>query len=327
MQGGPLPDNGIFQRPQSRVARIFSQHCGQLCDWTDPQVDEEREIARREGMKKRSIRMKVVSRFVGVMMIATAIAAPAAAQWLHFPTAGVPRLPDGSPDLKAAAPRTADGKPDFSGIWEPEKNRPCPPEGCADMQVPLEFLNIGMSLKDGPPYQSWAAEIRKSRAEQNGKDDPVSRCLPGGIVKLHTTPLLRKIIQLPGLLVMLHEMDATYRQIFTDGRSLPAIDMPYWKGYSTGKWEGDTLVVQTTGFPDGIWLDRNGSRLTDAARITERFRRVNFGRMEIEITIDDPKAYTHPWTIKLNHNIVLDTELIDYICVENEKDAGKLIGK
>jgi len=234
---------------------------------------------------------------------------------------------DGTPNLQALAPRTLDGKPDFSGVWEPEKNRPCPPEGCADMQVPLEFLNIGSSLKDGLPYQPWAAEIRKTRTEQNGKDDPVSRCLPGGIVKRHTTPQLRKIIQIPGLLVTLNEMDATYRQIFLDGRPLPQVDILSFKGYSSGKWDGDTLVVESAGFPDGIWLDRNGSPLTDAAKITERLRRVNYGRMEIEITVDDPKAYTRPWTIKLVHNIVLNTELIDYICTENEKDAGRLIGK
>ncbi len=195
------------------------------------------------------------------------------------------------------------------------------------MQVPLEFLNIGASLKNGAPYQLWAADLKKTRTEQNGKDDPVSRCLPGGVVKLHTTPQLRKIVQVPGLLVTLNEMDATYPQIFTDGRPLPPVDMPAFKGYSTGKWEGDTLVVQTIGFPDGMWLDRNGSPMTDAAKITERFRRIDLGRMEIEITIDDPKAYTAPWPIKLNHNIVLDTDLIDYICQENEKDAGKLIGK
>jgi hypothetical protein len=163
--------------------------------------------------------------------------------------------------------------------------------------------------------------------DQNGKDDPVSRCLPGGIVKLHTTPQLRKIVQVPGVLITLNEMDATYRQIFTDGRPLPEVGMPSFKGYSSGTWQGDTLVVETTGFPDGIWLDRSGSPLTDAARITERFRRVNFGRMEIELTIHDPKAYTRPWTFRLIHKIVLDTELLDYICVENEKDAPHLVGK
>ena len=263
---------------------------------------------------------------VGVMLLSV-LSMGLSAQWLQYPTPGVPRLPDGTPNFQAPTPRTPDGKPDFSGIWEPEKNRPCPPEGCADLLVPLEFLNIGSSLKDGPPYQPWAAEIRKARTEQNGKDDPVSRCLPGGIVKLHTTPQLRKIIQIPGLLVTLNEMDATYRQIFLDGRQLPQVDIASFKGYSTGKWEGDTLIVESGGFPDGIWLDRNGSPLTDAAKITERFRRVNYGRMEIEITVDDPKTYIRPWTIKLNHNIVLNTELIDYICSENEKDAGRLIGK
>ena len=238
--------------------------------------------------------MKRFHRIVGVLLLA---ALPLSAQWLQYPTPGVPRLPDGSPNREAPTPRTPDGKPDFSGIWEPEKNRPCPPEGCADMQVPLEFLNIGSSLKDGLPYQPWAAEIRKTRTEQNGKDDPVSRCLPGGIVKLHTTPQLRKIIQIPGLLVTLNEMDATYRQIFLDARPLPQVDIASFKGYSSGKWDGDTLVVESAGFPDGIWLDRNGSPLTDAAKITERFRRVNYGKMEIEITVDDPKAYTRPWTI------------------------------
>jgi hypothetical protein len=122
-------------------------------------------------------------------------------------------------------------------------------------------------------------------------------------------------------------MDATYRQIFTDGRPLPPIGTPAFKGYSIGKWEGDTLVVESTGFPDGEWLDRNGSPLTDAAKITERIRRVNFGRMEIELTIDDPKAYTKPWTITMIHTIVLDTELMDYICTENEKDIGHMVGK
>ena len=271
--------------------------------------------------------MKIVCRFACVLVMVSVSTAPLGAQWLKYPTAGVPRLPNGSPNLQAPTPRTADGKPDFSGVWEPEKNRPCPADGCADMQIPQEFLNIGWSLKDGPPYQPWAAELRKTRAEQNGKDDPVSRCLPGGIVKLHTTPQLRKIVQIPGLLISLNEMDATFRQIFIDGRPLPEVDISSFKGYSAGKWDGDTLVVETSGFPDGMWLDRNGSPLTDAAKITERFRRVNFGRMEIEVTIDDPKAYTSRWTINLIHHIVLDTELIDYICAENEKDAGRLIGK
>ncbi|PYS54678.1 MAG: hypothetical protein DMG13_07385 [Acidobacteria bacterium] len=262
-----------------------------------------------------------------IVALLVAITAPLQAQWLNYPTAGVPKTPTGSPDLNAPTPRTPDGKPDLSGVWDIEHNRPCPPGGCADMFIGHEFLNIGWGIKGGLPYQPWAAAIVKERTEQNGKDDPTTHCLPGGPVKIHTTPLLSKFIQIPGLLVILNERDASYRQIFTDHRPLPTIDLPSFNGFSSGKWDGDTLVVETTGFKDGMWLDRNGSPMTDAAKVTERFRRVNYGKMEIEITVDDPKAYTAPWTIKLNHFIVLDTELLDYICLENEKDIPRLLGK
>jgi hypothetical protein len=147
------------------------------------------------------------------------------------------------------------------------------------------------------------------------------------VVKLHTTPLLRKIIQVPGLVVSLNEMDATYRQIFTDGRPLPVDPQPSWKGYSSATWDGDTLVVKTNGFRDGIWLDRSGSPVTDAATITERYRRVTYGKLEIDIAVDDPKAYTAPWTVRLNHVIVVDTDLLDYVCLENEKDVKHLVGR
>lgn len=253
---------------------------------------------------------------------------PLAAQWYVYPSSGVPRKPDGTPNLQAPTPRTPDGRPDLSGIWEPEKNRPCPPEGCFDMQVPNEFFNIGYSLKDGLPYQPWAAEARRARMEQNGKDDPVSRCLPPSLMQLHTTPLYRRIVQTPGLVVILNEMAVNFRQLFTDGR--PEIvdpDQPSYTGFSTGRWEGDTLVVRSTGFKDGLWMDRNGSPITDAAKITERFRRVNYGRLEIEITVDDPKAYSAPWTIKLNQDIVLNTDLVHYVCQENERDLPHMVGK
>jgi hypothetical protein len=271
--------------------------------------------------------MKIACRFSVLLLISIATVSSLEAQWLKYPTAGVPRLPNGSPNLEAPTPRTLDGKPDFSGIWEPERNRPCPPGGCPDMEIPQEFINIGFSLRDGAPYQPWAAQAKRARTGENGKDDPVSQCLPGGVVKLHTTPQLRKIIQIQGLLVTLNEMEGQYRQIFIDGRPLPDINKPSFNGYSVGKWEGDTLVVETTGFPDGMWLDRSGSPMTDAAKITERFRRINYGTMQIDVTIDDAKAYTRPWTIKLTQHIVLDTELIEYICTENERDAGHMIGK
>ena len=268
--------------------------------------------------------MKIVTR---IIVIVCAMPMTVSAQWLKYPTAGVPRTADGKPNMSAPAPRTPDGKPDLSGIWDIEHNRPCPPPGCADMEVGQEFVNAGWSLRGGLPYQPWAADLRKARTEANGKDDPASHCLPGGVMKSHTTALLRKIVQLPGLVVILKEANASYRQIFTDGRPLPEIEQPTFNGYSSGKWEGDTLVVETVGFKDGLWLDRGGSPMTDAARMTERFKRVNFGKLEIEITVDDRKAYTVPWTIKLNHFIVVDTELLDYICLENEKDLIHMVGK
>ncbi|HEV3329712.1 MAG TPA: hypothetical protein VG096_01945 [Bryobacteraceae bacterium] len=258
-----------------------------------------------------------------ISALAGVTAAPA--QWLHYPTAGVPRLPNGKPNLSARAPRTADGKPDLSGIWQLEAA--CPPEGCGDYPGGPEFANMGAKLKGGLPYQPWTAELVKKRSADLGKDDPVARCQPAGALRLLTFPPPRKILQLPGLVVILSERDVTFRQIFTDGRPLPDDPTPNWNGYSAGKWEGDTLVAKTIGFRDGTWLDRNGSPLTEAGQVTERFRRVSYGRLEIAVTVDDPKAYTKPWTVTLNQRILLDTELLDYFCQDNEKDAVHAVGK
>jgi hypothetical protein len=201
------------------------------------------------------------------------------------------------------------------------------PVNALDMPLPPEFANIGQSLKDGLPYQPWAAELVKTTRQKNRTNDPLTHCLPIGMVRLDTMPLLRKMVQAPGLLVILNEENASYRQIFTDARPLPVDPNPSWNGYSSGKWEGDVLVVQTIGFRDGLWLDAFDSPLTDGARITERFRRVNYGTLEIELRIDDPKAYTKPWTIKVTQILVPDTELLDYICLENEKDLTHMSGK
>jgi len=250
------------------------------------------------------------------------------AQWIKYPTPRVPKTSTGAPNLNAPTPRAADGKPDFSGIWEPVKNRRCPPNGCFDMEVPEEFFNAGWSLKNGLPYQPWAAAAVKERQEQNGKDDPVTHCRPPGVLQLHTTPQLRKILRMPpDLLVILSEFAVGYRQIFTDGRPLPVDPNPSFLGYSSGKWDGDTLVVNTIGFNDGQWIDRGGSPMTDAAKLTERFRRLNYGKLEITLTVDDPKAYTAPWTITLGYTIVLDTDLLEYYCSENERDSSHLVGK
>ena len=147
----------------------------------------------------------------------------ASAQWIHYPTPGIPRNADGSPNLAAPAPKTADGKPDFSGLWDTEKNRPCPPGGCPDLEVSQQFMNYGWGLKGGLPYQPWAAELTRARSEQNGKDDPGTQCLPIGFLRLLTDGMYRKIVQLPSLLLILNERNTTYRQIFMDGRPLPVI--------------------------------------------------------------------------------------------------------
>jgi hypothetical protein len=268
-----------------------------------------------------------VIRVIGAV-IAGLLALPAAldAQWLKYPTPGIPRLPDGKPDLSAPVPRTSNGKPDLSGIWYLEAP-PCPPAGCADYQGGPEFQNFGAKVPGGLPYQPWAAELVRQRSEQLGKDDPVGLCRPPGALRLLTFPPPRKFIQLPGLFVILSERDVTYRQIFMDGRPLPVDPEPSWNGFSVGQWDGDTLVVETTGLRDGAWLDRRGSPLTDAARLTERYRRVSYGRIEIAVTVDDAKAYLRPWTATLTQVLAVDTELLDYHCMDNEKDANRLVGK
>jgi hypothetical protein len=264
----------------------------------------------------------------GFAVLSFFFSASAFGQWLNYPTPGVPRKADGSANLSAPTPRMPDGKPDLSGLW----TNTCPLDGrmvmCApEIAVPRDFGDIGRSLKGGLPYQPWAADLVKARKAENGKDDPTSHCLPGGIAKLHTAALLRKIVQAPGLVIFLTERNASYRQIFTDGRPLPEDPDPSWNGYSTGRWDADTLLVETIGFRDGQWLDRAGSPLTSAAKMTEKFRRPNYGTLEIELTVDDSKAYTKPWTIHLTQALAADTELLDYICLENEKDDAHLVGK
>jgi hypothetical protein len=196
-----------------------------------------------------------------------------------------------------------------------------------DFYAPQEFGNIGWGLKDGLPLEPWARELAKSRSAALRKDDPLSHCLPIGVVQMQTIPLFRKVIHVRGLLLILNEYNASYRQIFTDGRPMPADPQPSWLGYSTGKWEGDTLVVETAGFRDGIWLDTAGDPITDAAKVTERMRRPDYGHLEVEVTVNDPKAYTKPWTIKLKQIIQLDTDLLDYVCLENEKDLSHFVVK
>jgi len=252
------------------------------------------------------------------------------AQWLHYPTAGVPRKTDGKPDLTAPAPRLPDGRPDLSGIWHVANRIPCTSEINRFVPCGLEIggsplaLNIGTGLPGGLPFQPWAAALTKQRTADNSKDDPHARCLPDNPPRTWGLPHLTKIVHTPKLLVMLYEVNAMYRQIFLDGRPMPEDPTPAWNGYSVGTWDGDALVVQTIGFRDSLWIDMGGSPMSDAAKMTERLRRPNYGTLEVQITVDDPKVYTRPWTVSMNQGLELDTELIDEFCLENEKSSQRM---
>jgi hypothetical protein len=248
------------------------------------------------------------------------------AQWPDIPTPGVPRTPDGKPNLAAPAPRAADGKPDFSGMWGWETRTPCGSH-CTDASPSWAFMDLETRVKGGIQYQPWADELVKKRKVDQAKDDPNVRCMPRGAPRIWTDDYYSRVIQVPGRLIVLTERNMQYRQIFMDGRALPADPNPTWNGYSTAKWDGDTLVVTTTGFRDDLWLDSAGNPLTNAGKLTERTSRPSFGTQRIDMTIDDPKTYKAPWSVQLNQPLVLDSELIDYYCLENEKDSGHMVGK
>ena len=282
-----------------------------------------------------------ILKILAALLIALATGALAMfAQWPDYPTPG-PRTKEGKIDLSAPPPRTADGKPDFSGLWEPARGpggrgaislnntAPLPfaiPTSPDDPPV-AQFFNIGGGFKDGLlPFTPWAAQVRAQRKGDNNKDNPDALCLPLGLTQLHMHPQTRKVVQTPREIVVLYEANGNVRQILTDGRRLPANDpTPWWYGYSVGHWDGDTLVVETTGFRDDVWLDVEGSPLTSSGKMTERWRRVKFGLMQIDITIEDPKAYTKPFTVRVNHQLMPDTELMEFVC--EERDAVHYIGK
>jgi hypothetical protein len=267
---------------------------------------------------------------VALAILATFTPTHLAAQWLQYPTAGVPRKAGAKVDMAAAAPRMADGKPDFSGIWTTaEPNRPTGDSGSANqgqnpgdasrITASRQMANIGVDLPGGLPYQAWLVPIVKERTANLAKDDPHIKCLPDNFLRAYGLPHLLKFVHTPNLLVVLNEMNAGYRQVFTDARPLPEDPTPSWQGYSSGKWSGDTLVIDTIGLRDDTWIDWNGSVVTQAAKVREEIRRPDFGHLEIRVTVNDPKAYTKPWTVTLKQRIVVDTELIDEICLENEQ--------
>jgi hypothetical protein len=283
-------------------------------------------------------------------------AMPAAAQWPSYPTPNVPRKADGTPNLAAPTPRTADGKPDLTGLWEiylssiaaaPPPGEASPSRSLqdsadsdgADNQLGLTpstppsdpnappratFFDIGANIDGGPPFQEWARALRAERVANNQKDNPDANCLPMGYMQLHGHPQPRKIVQTPELIVIMYEGNQGLRQIFMDGRELPEVNedlQPWWYGYSIGRWEGDTLVVESVGFREDGWLDVFGSPLTEKGKLIERWRRPDYGHLEIDVTVDDPKAYTKPFTVRVSHQLTVDQELIEFICNENEKSS------
>jgi hypothetical protein len=249
-------------------------------------------------------------RSVVLLSIACACGAPVAAQWLNQPTPGIPRTPDGKPNLSAPAPRTSEGHADFSGLW---------------LKIsPKYSRNIAADLKPGEIHP-WASALVEQRREDLGKNYMNVLCVPLGpgysTAADSTGAEMIKIIQTPTVIVFLNP-DLTYRQIFMDGRALESNPNPSWMGYSTGHWDGDTLVVESNGFNDRTWLDHDGHPHTEALRTIERYRRRDFGHLELEVTFSDPGAYTRPWTVAVRAELAPDTEMIEWVC--NEKGSGYL---
>ena len=279
-------------------------------------------------------KLKIGIAFAGALMCAHA-------QWLNYPTPGTPRTRDGKPNLSAKTPRASNGKPDLSGVWQtefapPGENERLFGDVVKDFVVPGDdprtfskyFLNILADFKpEEAPLRPETAQLFRKNAESGARNNPSALCLPQGIVRadiLSYSPF--KIIQNPGLIAILYEVDTTFRQVYTDGRKLPVDPQPAWLGYSVGHWEGDTLVVETNGLNNEGWLDMDGHPQTESTKITERFRRRDFGHMELQLIVDDPTAYTKPWGGKIGLEFVPDEELIEAIC-DNEKDGPHMVGK
>jgi hypothetical protein len=268
--------------------------------------------------------MKAVIRMAVAVAIAAGLSTSTSAQWPTHTSKNVPKTPAGEPNLNGPAPRTADGKPSFSGLWRGvggagRQGAPPPPTSGPPL---AGFRDVGANIKEGLPLTPWGQATLKERVAGNSKDNPEAHCLPMGIVQFHTQGAPRKFVQTPDEIVILYEASSGIRQIFTDGRALPTVNddlQPWYYGYSVGKWEGDTLVVESVGFREDGWLDIIGSPMTEVAKVTERFRRPTFGKMEIDVTIDDKKAYTKPWTVRINQELMVDQELIEFICEENQR--------
>lgn len=248
-----------------------------------------------------TVRRTVLATLVALVSVGGSIGA----QWVAYPTVGLPRLPDGKPNLSASAPRLADGHPDLSGIW-----------GVGNL---LYFQDLAYGMKAGDVQLTpWAAAIQQTRRDRNHVDDPYAQCLPLGVPRINLRSPF-KIVQIPPMTIFLHESNVgnTFRQVFTDGRPLPKLSEtePAWLGYSVGRWEGDSFVVESIGFRDRGWLSAEMAHpSSDALHVTERWRRIDIGHMELIITIDDPKAFVRPWTNTVPLLLQADTEILDSYC-------------
>jgi len=269
-----------------------------------------------------------------VLVLVTIVLAPAltSGQWLKYPTDGLPRNKDGTLNRTAPAPRLADGHPDLSGLWHASDPNRCRGRGGPFINCGNEIGgsplggNLGRNLPGGSlPYKPEVAKLVAARHADDSRDDPHVRCLPDNPPRAWTLPHLTKALHSPKLLALLYEVNAMYRQVFIDGRPFPADMNPTWNGYSVGHWEGDTLVVETRGFRDDLWIDTWGSPMSDVAKMTERIRRPNFGTLEIALTVDDPKNYTRPFTVMLAQDFEPDTDLVDEFCLEGENSYQRMI--
>ena len=283
-----------------------------------------------------------------MLVIIALVSATASAQWPRRQKPDLPRTADGQVDLNAPTPRTPEGHPDLSGVWLAGLGRGAggggraggqagaaqggaarqggPPQAPAAPALPDGIVASNFAEvagRGGAPMTAWAAELKKTRMAVKSKDNPDALCLPMGLMQFHNHPQPRRFVQTKDLIVIIYEANYGLRQIHMDGRAAPPADaQPYWYGYSRGRWEGDTLVVETTNYygdERAGWLDVNGTPYTDALETTERFRRTSLGRMEIDITFEDPKAFTKPFTVRVNHRLSVDDDLIEFICHENQQ--------
>jgi len=263
-------------------------------------------------------------RFIAIAGMIACVAVILSVQW-RATTNGVPLTPDGKLNYAAPAPKMPDRKtPDLTGVWEVEK-LPCVEKTieCAE-PIPVGFINIATGAAEEPPMTPWAEALVKQHRENSHIDDPNLRCLPHAPPRMWANFVTQKLIQTPDSLTILDEYMGQYREIFLDGRPLPNDPQPTFKGYSIGRWEGDTLVVETIGIK-GNWFDPQGHPLTEQARLIERIRRLSYGNLEVEVTVDDAKAYTKPWTRTLRLRLALNKDLVEFICNENEQDLQFII--